>query len=128
MWISKAHYLTMNNIIESAQNRNTEMLRRDGERIRLEIENARLRADMDWFKHRLNQVERERGQLIQASIGVKISIPEFVPSFEDPVSALQQMPDLSSIGEDALDQGPETDVDPSVGVDYSMMPGYSGSR
>lgn len=96
---------------------------------RLEVENARLRSDMDWFKLRLNQVERERGQLIQAAIGVKIAVPEFVPTYEDPGKALaEMMPDLSSVGQDAADQGPATDAEPNAGIDYSMMPGYVGKR
>lgn len=99
-----------------------------GENTVLRAQVARLGSDLDWFKHRLNQVERERGQLIQAAIGIKISVPEFVPTFEDPAAALQQMPDLSSIGNDAIDQGPVTDADVAEGVDYSLMPGYQGGR
>lgn len=70
----------------------------------LSVENIRMRADLDWFKLRLNAVEKERQQLIQAAIGVKIPIPEFTPIMEDPQEALNQgMPDLSCIGADAPD-------------------------
>lgn len=94
---------------------------------RLKEENARLRADLDWFKLRLNQVERERGQLIQAAIGVKIAVPEFVPTYEDPGKALNEMPDLSTVGGDAVDQGEDRGgADPAEGVDYALMPGYRG--
>lgn len=119
MWISKAHYLTLNGLIDSSQARNTEMLRRDGERVQLQAENARLRSDLDWFKHRLNQVERERGQLIQAAIGVKIAVPEFVPTYEAPDKALMEMPDFATVGNDAADQD---DSPASDAVDYSNMP------
>jgi len=82
---------------------------------------------MDWFKLRLNQVERERGQLIQAAIGVKIAVPEFVPTYEDPGQALQEIPDLSTIGGDAKDQGlTQTEAELGEGVDYTQMPGYKG--
>lgn len=90
-----------------------------GENVRLLVENARLRADLDWFKHRLNQVERERGQLIQAAIGVKIAVPEFVPTF-NPAEALTEMHDtFKGVGED----------DPehlAPAEDFSAMPGYKG--
>lgn len=99
-----------------------------GENTRLKEENARLRADMDWFKLRLNQVERERGQLIQAAIGVKIAVPEFVPTFEDPATALNEMPDTSTVGGDAVDHGEPTEADPAEGVDYSLLPGYKGKQ
>lgn len=94
----------------------------------LERMNARLQADLDWFKHRLNQVERERGQLIQAACGIKIAVPEFVPTFEDPAEALNQMPDLSSVGDDAKQQDDTPGMDLTGDVDYSLMPGYMGKR
>jgi hypothetical protein len=129
MWIGKDVYRTMNSLIESAQNRNTEMLKREGalrqQVADLERENGRMRADMDWFKLRLNQVERERGQLIQAAIGVKIAVPEFVPTYEDPGAALNDTPILSTLGEDALDQfAPKMEGD----ADYSNLPGYTRQK
>jgi hypothetical protein len=89
---------------------------------RVEIENTRLRADLDWFKLRLNSVEKERAQLIAAAIGVKVSIPEFVPQTQNLGDALNEMPDLSTIGNDALDDLGKEQGEP----DYSMMPGYRG--
>ena len=127
MWISKFAQRELQNVRTELRNALTGYASVFGENRRLEIENARLRADMDWFKLRLNQVERERGQLIQAAIGVKIAVPEFVPTYEDPTDALHEMPDLSSIGGDAVDpRFTTTDADPSEGVDYSLMPGYRG--
>jgi hypothetical protein len=43
-----------------------------------------MRSDMDWFKLRLNQVERERAHAHSGRLGVKIAVPEFVPTYEDP--------------------------------------------
>ena len=128
MWINKAQW--------ERQTKNTDdgwkvAAEATGRATRLEIENARLRADMDWFKLRLNQVERERGQLIQAAIGVKIAVPEFVPTYENPGAALNEMPDLSTVGHDAVDDSGgvvRTSADPGEGVDYSMMPGYTGDK
>lgn len=89
--------------------------------VRLESENIRLRADLDWFKLRLNAIEKERQQLIQAAIGVKIPIPEFTPVMEDPAKAMNQMPDFGLIGNDApegFDPGKELSPAP----DYSELP------
>jgi hypothetical protein len=94
----------------------------------LKMENLHLRADLDWFKLRLNQVERERAMLMQDRLGVKISVPEFVPTYEDPASALAQMPDFGSVGADARPEAAATDAEPGEGVDYSLMPGYTGKR
>lgn len=95
---------------------------RTGELRATTSENAQLRATIEWMKLRLNAVEKERAQLISAAIGVKVSIPEFVPITEgtDIQKALQEMPDLSSVGGDAPDDVPETD--------YSQWPGYRAQK
>ena len=125
MWISSEAFKKWNHEVElDRQAARVAVVRSE----RLLIENERMRADMDWFKLRLNQVERERGQLIQAAIGVKIAVPEFVPTFENPADALSQMPDFSTVGGDAPDQGPTTSAEPGDGVDYSLMPGYRGDK
>ncbi len=126
MWIGKAHYTTLNNLIERSQNRATEMLRRETtatqQIIDLKRQVAELTTERTWFMHRLNQVERERGQLIQAAIGTKIAVPEFVPTYEDPGAALNDMPSLNTVGADALDQFTPTQQNGEV--DYSNLPGY----
>lgn len=98
----------------------------NGKAQRLEIENTRLRADLDWFKLRLNQVEKERGQLIQAAIGVKVSVPEFVPAREDPEDTFNEMPDFSTVGENALEDRDGAALADEAGQgsepDYSGMP------
>jgi hypothetical protein len=120
MWISKA----MQARFDAADQRCVELQVRLGHNIgasdKLAAENVRLRSDLDWFKHRLNQVERERGQLIQSAIGVKIAVPEFVPTF-DPSEALN--PGGNPFEEMA---GSGVDVDPKE--DYSMMPGFRGQK
>jgi len=39
--------------------------------------NEILEANMNWFRHRMTQIEAERAQLIHHAIGVKIPTPEF---------------------------------------------------
>ena len=131
MWLGKAAMEQIHDLRIHAGNWQADFSAANAKRQHLEIENARLRADLDWFKLRLNQVERERGQLIQAAIGVKIAVPEFVPTYEDPGKALSEVPDMSTVGHDARDDGGapmQTSADPGEGVDFSMMPGYTGDR
>lgn len=127
MWLSKATAAMLVEANREREEAQREIARALGVMSQLATENARLRADMDWFKLRLNQVEKERGQLIQAAIGVKVSVPEFVPAQEPNPAEAFNMPDLSTIGHDALDDStPATDADPNPGIDFSMMPGYKG--
>jgi hypothetical protein len=128
MWISKEDYKKM---ISEANAFTAEQFagRREAESAsqRLVTENTRLRSDIEWFKHRLNQVERERAQLIAAAIGVKIAVPEFVPTAQDPASlndtmnALQEL--YKGVGEDSADDK-DDEATSSPGVDYRNMPGY----
>jgi hypothetical protein len=107
-----------------------------GENRRLELENQRLVGQVGWFAHRLNQIERERGQLIQAAIGVKVSVPEFVVVDPDQgqKDALTELPDLGTVGEDAREEDPELQGRPtfmptgSDNPDFSLMPGYDRQR
>ncbi len=90
---------------------------------RVSIENARFIEERKWFMHRLNQVERERAQLILSATGTHIAIPEFTPTFPD-VSAMDPMPDFTTIGNDAADS--LVDLQPDT-PDYSLLPGYKRS-
>ena len=125
MWISKGHYNLMDRTINEAQARSTEMLRRESETLavnkRLEIENERMVADLQWFKLRLNAIEKERQMLIMDRIGVKIPVPEFVTAqnLPDELDAMNGMPDLSMVGDDAPD-GFEPAKE--LGPDYSGLP------
>lgn len=125
MWMSKEALKLINAAQERSEKLLADLANTLATSTRLEIENARLRSDMDWFKHRINALERERGQFFQAQLGIKIAVPEFVPTYEDPASALSEMPDLSHVGGDAA---VESDAEPGDGVDFSLMPGYKGNR
>jgi hypothetical protein len=124
VWISRKEYKELyeqNTEIAAMSLRDIGHLR--GLLSKTETETARLKSEMNWFKHRLNQVERERGQLIQAAIGVKVAVPEFVPTYEDPGQALNEMPNLSTVGGDAVEEL-EIPGEMNPGIDYSQMPGY----
>lgn len=131
MWISKAHYNTLDSLINSSQDRNTEMLRREGalnERVhQLEQQLMELKAERRWFMHRLTQVEMERGMMMQDRLGIKISVPAFVPSMEDPSEALSKVVDLSTVGGDAV-MDTDADATQNPGIDYTNLPGYRGKR
>ena len=50
--------------------------------------NEVLEANMNWFRHRLTQIEAERAVLIYKVMGVKIPAPEFHK--EDPIQKFMQ--------------------------------------
>jgi hypothetical protein len=128
MWISKAHYNTLDGLVNSSQARNTEMLGREGALrqrvIDLEAENQRQRNDIKWFMHRLNQVELERAQLINAAIGVKLHVPQFQPPVEhDAADVLNSMgAPYAGVGEDSPDPADQIPAH----EDFSHLPGYKG--
>ena len=90
---------------------------------------AGLAAERGWFMHRLTQVEQERGMLMQDRLGVKISVPAFVPVMDNPEQALNGVVDISTVGGDAV-ADTDTDADPTQnsGIDYTNLPGYKGKR
>jgi hypothetical protein len=56
--------------------------------IRAQVDaNKVLQTNMDWFRLRITQIEKERAQLIHHALGVKIPTPEFEVS---PDAAKQQ--------------------------------------
>lgn len=100
-----------------------------GENRQLTEENTRLRSDLDWFKLHYNACQRERAQLIYAAIGVKVGIPEFQVKTNDAgVDALQELPDLSRVGGDAVEEEPEGRPTTDAPGDYTMLPGYERTR
>ena len=129
MWISEKTVALLESVrAESVRWQNTAHILQ-GELDATRAENVRLNAEREWFKHRLNQVEMERAMLMQDRIGVKISVPQFVPAMDDPSEALSKVVDISTIGGDAKEDF-DTDADPTQnpGVDYTNLPGYGGKR
>ena len=128
MWVSrKLHAFVIalyQDAVASAKEWRDKLVAASAKVERLEIENARLRSDLDWFKLRLNHVERERGQLIQAAIGVKVSVPEFIPKMDNPEEAFNAMPDLSTVGGDAKWEDPTGILAREDAADYSGLSGY----
>ena len=89
----------------------------------LEAENVRLRNDSKWFMHRLNQVELERAQLINAAIGIKLHVPQFqAPVEHDAADVMNAMgAPFAGVGEDSSD--PEDQI--PAHEDFSHLPGYT---
>jgi predicted nuclease with TOPRIM domain len=78
--------------------------------------NEVLEANMNWFRHRMTQIEAERAVLIHRALGVTIPTPEFHKV--DPVKkfmsdhALSDMDIFSGLSdEEAREQGIEWDGD-----------------
>lgn len=97
----------------------------------LERMNARLQSDLDWMKHRLTQVERERGQLMQAVLGVKVSVPEFVPTYRPDEALNEESNPFGDSGEDSSDPKHRFGTEhgrPADGVNYALMPGYTAPK
>jgi len=132
MWISKARY---DELVDRAHhervqagNWQADYAAVNARLVETKTQLAALTAERTWFMHRLTQVEHERGMLMQDRLGVKIAVPEFVPTTDsdDVSNALSRVVDISTIGGDAKD----TDADPSQnsGIDYTNLPGYAGKR
>jgi hypothetical protein len=127
MWISRAVGKMLESWQTAARVLSENLARAEAERDALRLESTRQQGTIDWMKHRLNQVERERAQLIAAAIGVKIAVPEFVPTAVDPASldktmnAMQEI--FKGVGEDSADDK-DDEATSSPGVDYRNMPGY----
>jgi hypothetical protein len=79
--------------------------------------NKVLQTNMDWFRHRLTQIEKERAQLIHHALGVKIPTPEFDrvpdaaqrPLLDHPLENQDIFRGLSD--EEAAKQGLQWDID-----------------
>lgn len=78
MFLSRQAYQDLKDGITQAQ----------AEAIAQKQANIVLQANMDWFRHRLTQIEKERAQLIHHALGVKIPTPEFHK--DDPVQRFMQ--------------------------------------
>ena len=115
MWINKAFWKwTQDQSLRTAEQALETLRDNSALKVRLELverENQMLKANQEWFKLRLNAVEKERAQLIFATLGHKISVPEFVPTYDAPETALAEQPDFAAVGEDARSD-----------ADYSLMP------
>ncbi len=131
MWIGKAAQVAITAAQMIAQKHAEDNTRILADNLRFREENVRQQSMIEWMKLRLNAVEKERAQLIAAAIGVKFSIPEFVPAGDKVDETLQEMPNLATVGGDAVedeaDHGrPRTENDP--GVSYDQLPGYRKQR
>ena len=66
--------------------------------------NKVLQVNLDWFRFRLAQLEKERAQLMFLHTGVKLEVPEVVTQKEnEPVSTLdilRGLPDFEDVGDE----------------------------
>ena len=79
-------------------------------------QNKVLQVQLDFMRHRVNQLELERAMLLQKVSGIAIPVPEIVPQAKqlDVRELLQAMPSFEDIGDDeAAKLGIRTD--PSTG-------------
>lgn len=74
--------------------------------------NRMLEATMNWFRHRITQIEAERAQLIHHALGVKIP----APVFEKPINPQQLIDKFSEMDifkglsdSEAIEQGVSLD-------------------
>lgn len=140
MWISKQLFeeLQIRNRHDAAlvQSLQAEIAKLAIERAMLQSENVRHIADKDWFKHRLNQVEMERAQLIYAatggrgaapSEGMKVMAPQFAmgpPAGTVSETLNEQYNPFGSMGEDS--NAPEDQIPAHMVEDLTHMPKFKG--
>jgi hypothetical protein len=118
MFVSLKYFLSeLHEAQLAARNWQADYAKSNGERERLAQENARMRSDIDWFKLRLNQVEKERAQLILAATGTPMPVATFAPT-PDPADTLNEMPEFAMVGADAPDDYPGVNQ-----LAPDMMPG-----
>ena len=126
MWIARKLF---DGIVEDLKERNQTLgvlLQEASIHSRLYAEqNKVLQANLDSARLRLNQLERERAQLTNAILGVKIAVPEFVPISDakfDIGKTLSEMPGFEDVGDEvAALMGVSHNADGTL--KYSPTPG-----
>lgn len=130
MWITREQREFERNQLQRAQDESHVLNLRlhdvEAQNKQLEIRVSHLVSTLDWFKHRLTQVEMERAQLIYAATGgrdpmpsqVKMAVPNFVgePLVSDVLNA-QNNP-FGTMGDDSLDPADQ------IPEQVQHMPGY----
>ena len=104
MWLSRQAYQDLKDQIVQAQ----------ADAAAQRHANDVLEANMNWFRHRLTQIEAERAVLIYKVMGVKIPAPEFHK--EDPIQKFMQ---------DHKHQFTEADIFRDLGDDEARKQGIS---
>lgn len=127
MWISKKQFAELTaeraELHWESREHDRQMITLREKNAGLERLNSRLQSDLDWFKHRLTQVERERAMLVYAATGQKVAAPEFVPTYKPDEALNEAHNPFTGVGDDSLDPAdkvPEQE-------DFSHLPGYMKS-
>ncbi len=114
MWIKQAYFVQM--VAERAE--------AVGKSHALELQNAAHQSTIDWMRAQLNQVQRERAQLLSAATGTRFTAPEIMR--ETPEDRLQQLPTtFEDVGDEMaellklyhLPDGTLTDIKPATPKD-----------
>ena len=78
-------------------------------------QNTSLQITLDWFRHRLEQVERERAHLLKTYMGVVVSVPTFVKPEPDTSEVLGGSSIFNDVGdEEAKRRNIQWDADGTV--------------
>ena len=70
-------------------------------------ENARLKADVDWLRTRVNQLEKERAILLREVSHLDVPIPSIEPVrsvMTSPLPAGFQLPSFEDVGDEEADR------------------------
>lgn len=130
MWISRHVFdelvVRNKNQYEEVVGLKLDLIKSVTENLQLRGENQRLLDDQKFFMHRLNQVEMERAQLINAAIGIKLAVPTFRPPepTQDEILNNNGNPFIG-MGEDSPDPKDNIPTHQDGTEDLSHMPGFS---
>lgn len=120
MWISKAAQKEIEALRAESSNWRADYAAAAAKLHEIEKHNERLANDVEWFKMRLNQLERERAALLRTATGARIEVPEFLPSF-NPQDAVQPDQDMfRGVGDDDPDD--KAPLVAPVAVSHEAMP------
>jgi len=114
MWISKAHAKVLDNIIHEQKDEMSRLRSdiidfriKDGVAGAVLIEKVTQKAKdditIDWMRHRINALEKEKASLLVAR-GIAVSVPEIVIARPGTMSAPPEfgsMPTFEDVGDDA---------------------------
>lgn len=92
----------------------------------LETQLKVLETNLDWFRVRVTQLEKERAQLMYVVNGVKIPTPEFIKQSEEPFdlrATLGELPAFADVGDEmAALMGLDHNTDGTVKYGTSKIP------
>jgi hypothetical protein len=91
MWITRLAFDSLN----------AERIKTSEEARVLAHQNNAQQVTLTWALHRVEQLERERAQLLWQYVGIKVQVPVVVPVEKDPEDVLGSANLFNDIGDDA---------------------------